>query len=68
MRRALHRPWSDAEDAELLALVAKGRSMFGIAARLKRSNSAVNARLALLRARERRSGAKPADQPSEEKQ
>ena len=51
-RPPLNRPWSDADEDQLVFLVNEGRSNFCIAARLKRTVSAVRTCISTLRARE----------------
>jgi hypothetical protein len=51
MLRNKKMPWTEEDDAKLLALAAGGRSTFSIAAALKRSIGAVSTRLSALRRR-----------------
>lgn len=48
--RNLKRPWTDEDDARLLAMVAEDRSRMLIAASLRRSEGSVTSRLSILRA------------------
>jgi hypothetical protein len=50
---SLRRPWTEQEELELLELVAKGFSITRLSARLRRTQSAIEGRIAVLRARAR---------------
>ena len=47
----LRRPWTPAEEQELLVLESRGASKTLMSARLKRSRMAIDGRLTVLRAR-----------------
>ena len=51
---SLRRPWTEQEEQELLELAARGFSMPRLSARLRRTQSAIEGRLSILRARSRK--------------
>ena len=52
----LRRPWTEQEEQELLNLAAQGFSITRLSARLRRTQSAIEGRIAVLRARARNQG------------
>ena len=49
----LRRPWTEQEEQELLELAARGFSVTRLAVRLRRTRSAIEGRISVLRARAR---------------
>jgi hypothetical protein len=64
MIQKLNRTWTEEDDRRILQWRAAGRSTISIAAAVKRTASAVNARLAVLRARDQSAKDVAADQTS----
>ena len=52
----LRRPWTEQEEQELLNLAARGFSITRLSARLRRTQSAIEGRISVLRTRARNQG------------
>ena len=53
MIRNHHRPWTEAEDQKLMAMLAKGRSAISISVALRRTTGAVESRASIVRGKAR---------------